>query len=184
MTRSKTTATVGALMIVAVGLSAARLLSLPAKAAPAAAAKPSAAAAPPNDAPTAAATPASSATSTSGTAAGTTGRARIAELFAGKIYPMTLKTEDFDESYHMLKLFDVQGHFGKYVSRGDTLVFGGQTFIVAYDVPMTSGLASPPHPKPEATAQLILVNMNAVQAITEITPIPDADEPEPEKKVK
>jgi hypothetical protein len=173
----KTASTIGAIVVVACGLTAARIMSQPAKAADAAKAtaapKPVAA----DTAPAAAALPAPASPS---------GRARIAELFAGKIHPMTLQTEALDESFHMLKLYDIQGHFAVYVSKGDTLVFGGQTFIVVYDFPMTSGLSRPPHPKPEATGKMILVNMSAVQAITEITDIPEMAEaePEPEKKAK
>ena len=100
------------------------------------------------------------------TAAGT-----AADLLEGKTYPVTLKAEQFDSTYHILALVDAQGQISRYATRGETASLGGETFLVCYDVPLTDAKTHPPQPQAGAVGNLIYVNMRAVEAMGGIIPI-------------
>ncbi len=94
--------------------------------------------------------------------------APVSDILDGKTFPNTMKTEQFDTSYHIINLVDMQGKPGAYLTRGDTVTMGGESFLVAYYTNMTSGIAALPQPKPGENAMLALINMHYVQAITGI----------------
>ena len=95
----------------------------------------------------------------------------MAEMLAGKTYPVTLKAEQIDSSYHLVGLVDAQGQSSLYATRGDMLTVGGETFLVCYNVATTNSPVNPPQPKAGATANLIYIDMRAVEAIGGIIPI-------------
>lgn len=103
----------------------------------------------------------------------------VADLYAGKTYPLALKAEQFDPSYHLVFLVDGQGRPSQYATRGETALAGGETFLVCYDVPVTNAATHPAQPKAGAVGQLIFVNLRAVQAMGGIIPIQPADAPAP-----
>jgi len=103
----------------------------------------------------------------------------VADLYAGKTYPLALKAEQFDPSYHLVALVDQQGRPSLYATRGETAQAGGETFLVCYDVPVTNAQTHPAQPKAGAVGQLIFVNLRAVQAMGGIIPIQPADVPAP-----
>jgi len=89
----------------------------------------------------------------------------LAEMLAGKTYPLTLKAEQIDASYHLVGLVDAQGQSSVYATRGETLSTGGETFLVCYSVATTNSPIRAPQPKAGATANLIYINMHAVEAV-------------------
>ncbi len=111
--------------------------------------------------PTAQAAPAPAATST----------APLAEMLGGKTYPRTLKAEQIDSAFHLLGLIDAQGQSNLYATRGETTAVGGETFLVCYSVATTNSPTRPPQPKAGATANLVFINLRAVQALGGIVPI-------------
>lgn len=105
----------------------------------------------------------------------TAATAPVADLFAGKAYPLTLKAEQIDPSYHLIALVDGQGQISRYATRGDTAAAGGETFLVCYDVPLTNAKTPPPQPQAGTTGALLYVNMRAVEAMGGILPIQAPD---------
>ena len=99
----------------------------------------------------------------------------MAELFAGKTYPLTLKADQINTSYHLVFLVDAQGRPSQYATRGETVAAGGETFLVCYDVPIAAAKTHPPQPKAGETGQLIYINIHAVQAIGGIISILPTD---------
>lgn len=99
----------------------------------------------------------------------------MADLYSGKVYPLTLKAEQIDSSYHMAALIDAQGRTGLYATRGETVSAAGETFLVCYDVPLTNSKTHPPLPQAGTTANLIYINLHPVEAIGGIMPIPASD---------
>lgn len=100
-----------------------------------------------------------------------TAAAPLAEMLGGKAYPLTLKAEQLDSSYHLAGFIDSQGHPNLYATRGETLAAGGETFLVCYQVDTTNSPTRPPQPKAGATANLLYINLRAVQAVGGIIPI-------------
>jgi len=109
------------------------------------------------------------------TAPGGANAATLADIFAGKTYPLTLPAEKIDSSYHLVGLVDAQGKPAQIATRGETVAVGGETFLICYDVPVTSAQTRPPQPKAGATGTLIYVNLRMVQAMGGIIPITPAD---------
>ena len=105
------------------------------------------------------------------TAAPAVSTAPLAEMLGGKTYPRTLKAEQIDSAYHLLGLIDAQGQSNLYATRGETAAVGGETFLVCYSVATTNSPTSPPQPKAGATANLVFINLRAVQALGGIVPI-------------
>ena len=97
--------------------------------------------------------------------------APLAEMLGGKIYPRTLKAEQIDSTFHLLGLIDAQGQSNLYATRGETTVVGGETFLVCYNVATTNSPTRPPQPKAGAIANLVYINLRAVQAVGGIIPI-------------
>ena len=80
----------------------------------------------------------------------------------------------------MVVLVDSQGRTSLYATQGETAAAGGETFLICYDVPVTNAKTHPPLPLAGATANLILINMHAIEAMGGIVPIPSAaDTPAP-----
>ncbi len=103
----------------------------------------------------------------------------VADLYAGKTYPLALKAEQIGPTYHLVFLVDGQGKPSQYATRGETAQAGGETFLVCYDVPVTNAQSHPAQPKAGSVGQLIFVNLRAVQAMGGIVPIQPADAPAP-----
>ena len=103
----------------------------------------------------------------------------MADLVAGRTFPVTLKAEQIDSSYHLIALVDGQGQISRYATRGETAAAGGETFLVCYDVPLTNAKTHPPQPQAGTVGALLYVNMRAVEAMGGILPIqpPDATAP-------
>ncbi len=101
--------------------------------------------------------------------------APLAEAFSGKTYPLTLAAEKIGSSYHLVALVDAQGKPAQVATRGETVVAGGETFLVCYNVPVTNAQTHPPQPKAGVTADLIYVNLRTVQAMGGIIPIAPAE---------
>ncbi len=99
----------------------------------------------------------------------------LADVFSGKTYPLTLPAEKIDSSYHLVGLVDAQGKPAQVATRGETVVAGGETFLVCYNVPVTNAQTHPPQPKAGVTADLIYVNLRTVQAMGGIIPIAPAE---------
>jgi hypothetical protein len=174
MKRNISAGLAGAALAAVVGLTAGRFLGQPAKAAPPVRTPAVVAPAPAPVEPAAT-------TMTPNVANVVAARARTAALLSGKVFPLTLKAEQIDSKFHLMRIVDTQGHFGLYASVGDTIVFGNKTFLVIYDVPLTSALAHPPQPKAGTTGKLMLVNMDDVQVIADMTPIGESgDDDEPD----
>ncbi len=121
--------------------------------------------------PTAQAAPAKEAAAAPGGAVSAT----LADIFAGKTYPVTLPAEKIDSSYHIIGLVDAQGKPAQVASRGETVAVGGETFLVCYNVPLTSAQTHPPQPKAGTTGDLVYVNLRMVQAMGGIIPITPSD---------
>ena len=99
----------------------------------------------------------------------------LTTMMDGKAYPLTLKAEQIDSSFHLVGLVDTQGQSSLYATRGETLTVAGETFWVCYSVPTTNSPIHPPQPKAGATANLIYINMRAVEAVGGIIPIAPPD---------
>ncbi len=96
----------------------------------------------------------------------------MADLFAGKSFPLSLPTEKMDGSYHLVALVDAQGKANSYATQGATTSAGGETYLVAYEVTLTdpkTGVA--PQPKPGTSGQIIFIDLHAIQAMGGIIPI-------------
>lgn len=96
----------------------------------------------------------------------------LADLLSGKLYASTIQRDQLGPTYHYVSLVDAQGKAATCATRGETLTFGGETFLVTYLLP-------PPPPRPagaDATsapdAQLTLVNMRDIQALGNIRDTP------------
>lgn len=105
----------------------------------------------------------------------------LADLLAGRLFPLTQPVNQLDPAYHSVALVDAQGKAGTYMSKGETFAIGGETFLVAYDIP-TRNLPppTPGQPRPPApNASLTLINLRAVQAMGgfRIGPPPASDAP-------
>lgn len=100
-----------------------------------------------------------------------TSTAPLAEMLGGKTYPRTLKAEQVDATFHLLGLIDAQGQSNLYATRGETVAVGGETFLACYSVATTNSPTRPPQPKAGATANLVFINLRAVQALGGIVPI-------------
>lgn len=104
----------------------------------------------------------------------------LADMLAGKPYPLTLPAEKIDSSYHLIGLVDAQGKSSVYATRGDTIAAGGETFLVCYDVPLTKPQTIAPQPKAGTVGQVLFINLHVVQAMGGILPIappPDSTAP-------
>ena len=97
--------------------------------------------------------------------------APMAEMLSGKTFPRTLKAEQVDSTFHLVGLIDAQGQSNLYATRGETHAVGGETFLVCYSVATTNSPTRPPQPKAGATANLVFINLRAVQALGGIVPI-------------
>lgn len=96
----------------------------------------------------------------------------MADLFAGKSFPLSLPTEKMDGSYHLVALVDAQGKANSYATQGATTLAGGETYLVAYEVTLTdpkTGVAS--QPKSGTSGQIIFINLHAIQVMGGIIPI-------------
>ena len=96
----------------------------------------------------------------------------MADLFAGKSFPLSLPAEKMDSSYHLVALVDAQGKANLYATQGATTSAGGETYLVAYEVTLTdpkTGTAS--QPKPGTSGQVIFIDLHAIQAMGGIVPI-------------
>ena len=103
----------------------------------------------------------------------------LADLFAGKAFPLSVPAEKMGAGYHLVALVDAQGKASLYATEGQTTAAGGETYLVAYEVMLTEPKAgSPPQLKPETSGQLIFINLHAIQAMGGILPIQIAP-PEP-----
>lgn len=96
----------------------------------------------------------------------------MADLFAGKSFPLTVPTEKMDGSYHLVALVDAQGKPNLYATQGATTSAGGETYLVAYEVTLTDAKTNPiPQPKPGTSGQVIFIDLHAIQAMGGIVPI-------------
>ncbi len=97
---------------------------------------------------------------------------QMADLFAGKSFPLSLPAEKMDSSYHLVALVDAQGKPNLYATQGATTSAGGETYLVAYEVTVTDPKTGvPPQPKPGTSGQIIFINLHAIQAMGGIIPI-------------
>lgn len=105
----------------------------------------------------------------------------LADLLAGKLFPLTQPVNQLDPAYHSLALVDAQGKAGTYMSKGETFSIGGETFLVAYELPVRNlPPPTPGQPRPPALpASLTLINLRAVQAMGgfRLGPPPASDAP-------
>ncbi len=93
-----------------------------------------------------------------------------ADLFNGKTFPLTLMTDDIDTTYHLVAFVDAQGKPGTYVTKGETVTLGGETFVAAYAAPLLDAKGNF-QPKSGETAVLTLINLRSVEAVVGIRPI-------------
>ena len=99
----------------------------------------------------------------------------MADLFAGKPFPLFVPAEKMDSSYRLVALVDAQGKANLYATQGATTAAGGETYLVAYEVTLTDPKTSPvPQPKPGTSGQIIFINLHAIQAMGGIVPIQPA----------
>lgn len=98
----------------------------------------------------------------------------LADALGGKVYPVTLKAEQINGTFHMVDLVDTRGLPGTYATRGETVTLGGETFLVAYFFPVPQGQPQPQQPPPGATAHLAYINMHYVVAMLNPHPIAPA----------
>lgn len=97
---------------------------------------------------------------------------QMADLFAGKSFPLSLPAEKMDSSYRLIALVDAQGKPNLYATQGATTSAGGETYLVAYEVTLTdSKTGAAPQPKPGTSGQVIFVDLHAIQAMGGIIPI-------------
>lgn len=102
----------------------------------------------------------------------------LADLLAGKAFPLTVPVEKMEGSYHLVALVDAQGKASLYATEGQTASAGGETYLAAYEVTLTEPKAgSPPKLKP-GSGQLIFIDLHAIQAMGGIAPV-QAATPEP-----
>ncbi len=96
----------------------------------------------------------------------------MADLFAGKSFPLSLPAEKMDSSYRLVALVDAQGKANLYATQGATTSAGGETYLVGYEVTLTDPKTSPiPQPKPGTSGQIIFIDLHAIQAMGGIIPI-------------
>lgn len=96
----------------------------------------------------------------------------IADLFAGKSFPLSVPAEKMDGNYHLVALVDTQGKANLYATQGATTSAGGETYLVAYEVTLTDPkTGTVPQPKPGTSGQVIFIDLHAVQAMGGIIPI-------------
>jgi len=99
----------------------------------------------------------------------------MADLFAGKSFPLSVPAEKMDGSYHLVALVDAQGKPNLYATQGATTVAGSETYLVAYEVTLTDPKTSAvPQPKPGTSGQIIFIDLHAIQAMGGIIPIQPA----------
>ncbi len=102
----------------------------------------------------------------------------LATLLAGKVYPISVKAEDIDSSYHILVMVDAQDKQSAYATKGDIFTVAGESFIVGYYTQFTTNPSRGPRPKPGTTGDLTLINIHSIQAmggISTISPISASD---------
>ena len=96
----------------------------------------------------------------------------MADLFAGKSFPLSVPAEKMDSSYRLVALVDAQGKPNLYATQGATASAGGETYLVAYEVTLTDPkTGTAPQPKPGTTGQIIFIDLHAIQAMGGIIPI-------------
>ncbi len=96
----------------------------------------------------------------------------MADLFAGKSFPLSVPAEKMDGSYHLVALVDAQGKPNLYATQGQTTSAGGETYLVAYEVTLTDPkTGAVPQPKPGTSGQIIFIDLHAIQAMGGIIPI-------------
>ena len=99
----------------------------------------------------------------------------LADMFSGRSFPLTLKAEQIDPSYHLVALVDAQGKPSLYATRGETTAAAGETYLVCYEVTLTDPKSGAPQPKPGTLGQIIYIDLHAIQAMGGIIPIRPAD---------
>jgi hypothetical protein len=107
--------------------------------------------------------------------AAVTAASPLADLFAGKPFPLTVPTEQIDSTYHLVALVDAQGKPSLYATQGATTAAGGETYLVAYEVTLTDPKEGTPQPKPGTIGHVIYIDLHAIQAIGGIIPIHPAE---------
>lgn len=95
----------------------------------------------------------------------------VSDILDGKTFPSTLTPDQINAGYHLVSIVDTQGKPGTYATKGETVTLGSETFLVAYFVPLTSGIGKPAQPKADATAQLGLINMRYITVLYDIRPV-------------
>ncbi len=96
----------------------------------------------------------------------------LADLLSGKLYPSTLERDQLGPTYHYVSLVDAQGKAATCATRGETLIFGGETFLVTYLLPPSPPRAAGADATSAPDAQLTLVNMRDIQAFSNIRDTP------------
>jgi len=98
----------------------------------------------------------------------TAANASVADVLSGKAYPTKITPEQVNAAYHLVSIVDTQGRPGTYATKGETVTLGSETFLVAYFVPLTSGVGKPPQPKPDEPSLLGLINMRYITVLYDI----------------
>ncbi len=108
-------------------------------------------------------------TATAATPAPATGP--LADLLSGKTFPASLKSEQYDSTFHLVDLVDLQGKAGTYATRGAVVTIGSETYLAAYPVLFAPGSRSKAL-FPGAGGDLALINLHSVQAMLNIRDVP------------
>jgi hypothetical protein len=104
----------------------------------------------------------------------------FAEQILGKAGPAeSLSPDTIPADFRLLRLVDASSRVGFYVTHGDTLSAGGQTFLLAYQVALYTDADGVQKIARGQDMSLALVNMSSVEIIDQMGPVPEVGTPPP-----
>lgn len=104
----------------------------------------------------------------------------LAEQIAGKAGPPeSISPDTIPADYRLIRLVDTSSRVGFYVTRGDTISAGGQTFLLAYQVSLFNDADGIQKIARGQTLWLALVNTSTIEIADQMGPVPNVGTPPP-----
>lgn len=102
----------------------------------------------------------------------------FAAQIAGKSGPAeSISPDTIPAGYRLIRIVDTSSRVGFYVTQGETLSVGGQTFLLAYQVTLFSDADGIQKIARGQTLWLALINMSSAEIVDQMGPVPDVGTP-------
>lgn len=93
--------------------------------------------------------------------------------------PDSISPDTIPADYRLVRVFDTGSRVGFYVTRGDMISSGGQSFLLAYQVNVFTDAAGEQKIARGQDLWLTLINTSSIELIDQIGPVPEASAPPP-----